>query len=146
MFFSILLSLNLFSLDNSATNYTTLDSLYDKEFTNQTIKFFKENLDFDITTDTQSITNIYLIKRNGVSRTELIFLLKYLKDTKSDLSGIVKETEKNKDIFRIAKERGYPIDENLKFSAKIKKEIEKTVDDIKIIKPIIEKEFLNEKK
>jgi|GEM_PF-2604306 len=130
----------------SSITYTLVDSFYDKEFTNRAIDYFSKNYSLKITEDENKISLIYQIKKNGVSRTELLIILLYLSKNPNDINMLTRKIEKGKDIFEILKEKKYDLNPLYIQSNKIKKEIEKELDDFKILKPVIEKEFLNEKK
>jgi hypothetical protein len=130
----------------SSITYTLVDSFYDKEFTNRAIDYFSKNYSLKITEDENKISLIYQIKKNGVSRTELLIILLYLSKNPNDINMLTRKIEKGKDIFEILKEKKYDLNPLYIQSNKIKKEIEKDLDDFKLLKPVIEKEFLNEKK
>jgi len=112
-------------------------SLYDFEFTNKVIEYFKME---------DKRKEIYELKKEGFYRTELIFTIKFSIDKKIEISEIIKMTKKKrKSIYKIADEYGYNSKENFLKSIEIRKQIESEIDDLGKLKKIIKKEFLDEK-
>jgi hypothetical protein len=112
-------------------------SLYDFEFTNKVIEYFKME---------DKRKEIYELKKEGFYRTELIFTIKFSIDKKIEISEIIKMTKKKrKSIYKIADEYGYNSKENFLKSIEIRKKIESEIDDLRKLEKIIKKEFLDEK-
>jgi len=112
-------------------------SLYDFEFTEKLIEYFKIE---------DKRKEIYELKKRGFYRTELIFLVKMSIEKNIELAQIIKEiTKKKKTVYEIAKEYNYDVGKNFISSIIIRKEIELKIDDLKKLKDIVKKEFLNEK-
>jgi hypothetical protein len=112
-------------------------SLYDFEFTNKVIEYFKME---------DKRKEIYELKKEGFYRTELIFTIKFSIDKKIEISEIIKMAKKKrKSIYKIADEYGYNSKENFLKSIEIRKQIESEIDDLGKLKKIIKKEFLDEK-
>lgn len=145
LFFFLCLSANTTDNQNSIETSTLsaiTNSFYDKDFIFKTINYFKENYNYDILLSTKSLHLLFYIKKTGVYRTELIFLIKFSYDKKIDIEEIYNEIKNKKtDIFEITKRQGYDINTNFKKAIEIRKIIEKEINDTKNLKEIIEKNF-----
>ncbi len=120
--------------------------IYDKFFVIKTIEYFKDK--YDINIDSNTLTEIFTLKKYGYSRTEIVFILKLSCENNIKISEILQELKKENDIFKIAKKKNDDINKSFKEALKTKDYIENTnteIDNFEIISEIIKKEFYDKK-